>query len=118
MKYNFFAFEKNIHCFTVFFLKIKILIFKNCFIFTAKITFCCFFLRWQAVSRLHSHLYNMYTTSAQRLRRCPTLYKCYTNVLCLLGCTIAALMEAFRAVEFCSHGLRTGRSFLVMRYKV
>ena len=31
------------------------------------------------------HLHNIYTTSAQRLRRWPTLYKCYTNVLCLLG---------------------------------
>ena len=31
------------------------------------------------------HLYNIYATSAQRLRRCPTLYKYYTNVVCLLG---------------------------------
>ena len=35
------------------------------------------------------HLYNIYTTSAQRLR--PTLYKCYTNVLCLLGWWIQEL---------------------------
>ena len=30
------------------------------------------------------HLYNIYTTSAQRLRHWPN-YKCYTNALCLLG---------------------------------
>ena len=36
------------------------------------------------------HLHNICTTSAQRLRRYrhvgATLCKCYTNVLCLLGC--------------------------------
>ena len=32
------------------------------------------------------HLYNIYTTSVQRLRRW-TLYKYNTNVLCLLGCS-------------------------------
>ena len=31
------------------------------------------------------HLHNIYTMSAQRLRRRPTLYKCYANVLYLLG---------------------------------
>ena len=33
------------------------------------------------------HLYNMYATSAHCLRRWTKLYKCYTNVLCLLGLT-------------------------------
>ena len=32
------------------------------------------------------YLYNICTMLDQRRRRVPTLYKCYTNVLCLLGC--------------------------------
>ena len=31
------------------------------------------------------HLYNIYTTTAKVIEVGPTLYKCYTNVFCLLG---------------------------------
>ena len=34
------------------------------------------------------HLYNNCTTSANVFDVGPTLYKCYTNVLCLLGCHV------------------------------
>ena len=34
---------------------------------------------WRWVKYLQAQN-NIYTTSAQRLRRCPTLYKCYTNM--------------------------------------
>ena len=34
------------------------------------------------------HLYNIYTMSDQRLRRWVDVYKCYTNILCLLGYAI------------------------------
>ena len=40
------------------------------------------------------HLYNMCTTPAQRLR--PALYKCYTNVLCLLDRLTCGIVDQLR----------------------
>ena len=38
------------------------------------------------------HFYNIFTTSAQRLRRWSNFVKCYANVLCLLG-TLTLFVE-------------------------
>ena len=40
------------------------------------------------------HLYNIYTMLDQR----PTLYKCYTNALCLLGC--ARVILSVRSAKY------------------
>ena len=42
------------------------------------------------------HLHNICTTSVQRPRRCSTLYKFYTNVLCLLGCVLLSVMYCWK----------------------
>ena len=44
------------------------------------------------------HLYNIYTTTA---KVGPTLYKCYTNVFCLLGhgFTLTLLLLAFGELD-------------------
>ena len=41
------------------------------------------------------HLYNICTTSAQRHRRWSNIVQCYTNVLCLLGCSFVLLSAAY-----------------------
>ena len=60
------------------------------------------------------HLYNIYTMSAQRLRRCYNIV-CYTNVLCLPGmcCRVAGLIghSVYTSMIYVNTCALTGRTF-------
>ena len=47
------------------------------------------------------HLYNIYTMLIQRVG--TALYKCYTNVLCLLGCS--TVLDSVDSLLFMSNGI-------------
>ena len=46
---------------------------------------------------LTKHLHNIDTTSAQGIRRGSTMYKCYTNILCLLGMRTIIVYVTFQS---------------------
>ena len=57
---------------------------------------CTMFERKSSCPTNTRHLYNIYTTSAQRLRRWSNIALSHTNVLCLLGMSIQAWVKHFQ----------------------
>ena len=57
---------------------------------------CTMFERKSACPANTRHLYNIYTKSAQRLRRWSNIALSHTNDLCLLGMSIQAWVKQFQ----------------------